>query len=143
MPTVPPFVNTRLNRGEDLNKVKQEELFEGITRNFEDLYQRFITSTEARESLSPYSGVIKVIAGTNHKANFGTSTVTFSASQESAETQIEHGLKTTPSLCLAIAVNAVIVMRRTTKSSTKVGFKGYAPGGVTTGTFEFEWLTLS
>lgn len=46
---IPPFNNTRLNPHEDLTKTKQEELFDGITRNLEDVYSKFSTSTNIEE----------------------------------------------------------------------------------------------
>lgn len=61
---IPPFNNTRLNPHEDLTKKKQEELFNGITRNLEDIYGSFTQGTELAE-------LRKKVAALEAKTNVG------------------------------------------------------------------------
>ena len=49
---IPPFQNTRLNKHEEPSKEKLEELFDALTRNNEDLYDRFATSEQVTEATS-------------------------------------------------------------------------------------------
>jgi hypothetical protein len=46
---IPPFNDLRLLPGEENDPRRLRELFEGMTRNFEDLYNRYATGTELTE----------------------------------------------------------------------------------------------
>lgn len=50
--TTPPFNDLRLLPGEEKDPRRLRELFEGMTRNFEDLYNRYSNSTQVIEAIT-------------------------------------------------------------------------------------------
>jgi hypothetical protein len=60
---IPPFNNTRLNPHEDLTKKKQEELFDAVTRNIEDIYAEFATGTNITELRKAFIKSSEIIRG--------------------------------------------------------------------------------
>ncbi len=96
---IPPFVNTRLNKGEKLDQGKAEEIFDAMTRNFEDLYNRYQTVEAQNEALN---GFLRLVVSGKHKVNFGTTTVKWGSKNiASSGKVITHKLGETPTFALA------------------------------------------
>lgn len=71
---IPPFVNTRLNKGEKLDQEKAEELFDANTRIFEDIYNRYQTTEQANEAGNEF---LRLLTKGKHKIAYGTAAITF------------------------------------------------------------------
>lgn len=97
----PPFENTRVAQHEKLDQAKQVELFDAITRNFEDLYSQFQTQQAAIESGNSF---LRLASKGEHKIAFGNSAVVFTASTLSASLTVTHGLGAAPKTIVATAL---------------------------------------
>lgn len=91
---IPPFVNTRLNKGEKLTQEKAEELFDAMTRNFEDLYNRVQTQEAANEAGNEF---LRLLTKGKRKITWGEATLTWTASKASAKVEVTHKLGAAPS----------------------------------------------
>jgi hypothetical protein len=141
--TVPPFNELRLKPGEWPDQQRLEELFEGMVRNFEDLYNRFQTSQQSSETLNAF--IRSAVSGNGHKVSWGLGTVTFTASKTSATTEITHGLTVEPFTVVATAKEAaglIPAFSWSTPTKTKFSIRGEL-SGTATGAIPFTWFAIA
>jgi hypothetical protein len=134
---IPPFNNTRLNPHENLTKKKQEELFDAITRNLEDLYEKFPLTLENMGS-TPF---IRAVSGT-HMANFGTGSATF-AGGATATAEVSHELGVVPRVVLITASDSLYNAACFAKSKTVASVALQVLSGTHTGAVAFDWFAIS
>lgn len=139
----PPFENTRLAEHEKLDQKKQIELFDSITRNFEDLYNKFQTQQSATESANAF---LKLAAAGRNKISFGVSSLTFTASNQSASKEVLHKLGVTPQavVCTALtspAFGKIPIFNITSGSKTAFILNGETKEALT-GPVSFYWIAI-
>ncbi len=108
-------------------------------RNLRDIRKR---GAEVENRLGLY---LQLVGGGSRKINLGESSVTFTASAESAIKEIEHGLGVKPvyvgAMLEATTGTTLIAFRTTERTTTKFKLFANASSAIS-GTFTVGWIAL-
>jgi hypothetical protein len=86
----------------------------------------------------------KLVLDTGGKSigvRFGTSSATWTASAQSANKAIAHGLGHAPVAVMMTGYNNLI-WANVSRDATNIVIAGISPGGAITGTFNVDWLAI-